>query len=130
VTVLRGPDETGGAHLAAQTLQLNDTSVNSRIDTRREMRELLRVVLAIQPLHDIEVSRTVEGNWVAIKEIWHQREIAIGGELVGYQLCVVEAVADDIGDARCDKNLESESGLGLVVWMIVDNYDDTYIRTP
>jgi len=37
----------------------------------------------LQPLHDVEVSRAVEGDWVTLEEIGHHDEVAVGGELVG-----------------------------------------------
>lgn len=63
------------------------------------MRRLLRVVLAVQPLHEVEVARAVEGDRVSIEEVGHHDEVAVGGELVGDELGVIKAVADHVGDA-------------------------------
>lgn len=60
---------------------------------------LLRTsVAASEPLHDIKIRRSVEGNGVARKQFGHHDEITIGGKLVGDELGVDELVADDIGD--------------------------------
>ena len=57
------------------------------------------VVLALQPLHDVEVARLVERDRVALEQVGHHDEVAIGGELVGNELGIVEAVADYVGNA-------------------------------
>lgn len=87
-------------HLDAILLtQLDDTAINDRINIRRGMSTLLGVVFAAQPLHDVEVGGSVELNWVAVKEIGHHDKVAIGSELIGDELHVVELVADHVGDA-------------------------------
>jgi hypothetical protein len=79
--------------------QFNDTAVDDGIDVRRIMSTLVRVILAAEPLHDIEVGWAVEGDWVTVEQVGHHDEVAIGCELVGDELDVVELVADDVGDA-------------------------------
>ena len=37
----------------------------------------------LQPGHDVEVGRAVEGDGVAFEEVGHYDEVAVGGELVG-----------------------------------------------
>jgi hypothetical protein len=64
------------------------------------MGHLIGMILAIEPFHDVEVARAVELDWVAVEEIGHHHEVAVGGELVGDQVGVVEAVANDVCDAE------------------------------
>lgn len=75
---------------------------------------LLRVILAIQPLHDIKIPRPIHFDWVAVEQIRHERQVAVGGELVGDKIGVDEAVADDVRDTiiisfeRCKMQDSSE----------------------
>jgi hypothetical protein len=78
---------------------LHDAGIDNGIDRGRQMRRLLWVVLALEPLHNVEIAGAVQGDRVAVEEVGHQDKVAIGGELVGDELGIVEAVADDIGDA-------------------------------
>lgn len=74
------------------------------------MGDLALAVLALHPFLDVEVARSVERDGIVVEQIGHEDEVAIGGELVGDQLGIVESVADHVGDttpqldhhARCD----------------------------
>jgi hypothetical protein len=78
---------------------LDDARVDDWVDVGGQVVALLRVVLAVEPLHDVEAVGPVQLDWIAVEEVWHHHEVAVGGELVGDQLCVVELVADHVGDA-------------------------------
>ena len=60
---------------------------------------LVWVVRPLQPLHDVEVAGAIQGDGILVEKVGHQDKVAIGSELVGDELSVVEAVADDVGDA-------------------------------
>lgn len=79
--------------------KLDDAGVDDGIDVRGIVGALLRVVFAGEPLLDVEVVRAVQLDGVAVEEVGHQDEVAVGGQLVGDELDVDELVADDIGDA-------------------------------
>jgi hypothetical protein len=49
--------------------QLFNTSIDDGIDILRGMSFSMRVVFAIAPSHDIKVARTVQWDWIAIKEL-------------------------------------------------------------
>lgn len=53
---------------------------------------------AVQPLRPVESGGLVQGYGVAMEEVGHADEVAVGGELVGHQLGVDEGVADDVGE--------------------------------
>jgi len=77
---------------------LNQARINDRINDRWCMRLLVRVVLSSQPLHDLKVTGTIEWDGILVEEVGHHHEVAVCCELVGDQLGVVEAVADNVGD--------------------------------
>jgi hypothetical protein len=52
----------------------------------------------IEPGHQIPTrGPIIERHGVAVEEVWHDDEVAIGGELVGDELGVDEAVAEYVG---------------------------------
>lgn len=80
--------------------QFDDTGVDDWIDVDWRMCNLLLFgVCALNPLLDVEVARTIQGERVTVENIGHDHEIAISCELIGDQLGIVEVVADHIGDA-------------------------------
>lgn len=56
--------------------------------------------MTLQPLWEIKVGATVQLHWIAMEKIGHEHEEAVGSELVGDELGIVELVADDVGDTR------------------------------
>jgi hypothetical protein len=78
---------------------LDDAGVDDWVNVRWVVSTLLGVILAAEPLHDIEALRTVELDWVAVEQVRHHNKVAVGSQLVGDELDIVELVADDIGDA-------------------------------
>ena len=74
--------------------QLDDGSVNDRVDPWRKMPGG-----SVQPFLNVEVTWAIEWDGVSVEEIGHDDEVAIGGELIGDKLGVVEFVADDVGEA-------------------------------
>ena len=74
----------------------------------------------LQPVHDVEALGAVQGDGVAVEEVGHDDEVAVGGELVGDELGVDEAVADDLVGKRVSGELvwnvseedEHQSGSG------------------
>ena len=64
------------------------------------MGTVLGMAITSKPLLNIEIARTVQRDWVAIKQIRHHYEVAVGSELVCDQLDVVEAMANDICETR------------------------------
>jgi hypothetical protein len=73
---------------------------------------LLGMVLAAEPLHDVEAFGPVELDWVAIKEIGHHDKVAVRSKLVSNELDVIELMANNIGDAGC-----CQSSCTLIVWI-------------
>ena len=55
-------------------------------------------VLSGHPGHEIEIPRPVDGDWIAMKQIRHDGEVSIAGELIGYQLRIVEFVSNDVAE--------------------------------
>ena len=53
---------------------------------------------ALEPLEEIKALGLVQRHGVAVEEVGHADQVAVGGELVGDQLGVDEAVAEDVGD--------------------------------
>ena len=56
--------------------------------------------MTLHPLCEIKVGATVQLHWIAMEKIGHEHKEAVGSELVGDELSVVELVADDIGETR------------------------------
>lgn len=56
--------------------------------------------MTLQPLCEIKVRATVQLQWIAMEKIGHEHKEAVGSELVGDELGIVELVADDVGDTR------------------------------
>ena len=69
------------------------------------MGNLLLVVFSFQPFLDVKVASTVQGDRVAVEEVWYENEVAVGCELVGDELKIGEFVAYHVCDAG--KLLES-----------------------
>lgn len=77
------------------------------------MLDFLCAVLAVHPFLDIKVSRSVQRDWIFVEQIGHEDKVAtigqirrvrngeclpIGRKLIGYELDIVESMADDIGE--------------------------------
>jgi len=58
--------------------------------------DLKRLVGA--PLVHVEVRRAVQRDGVPVEKIGHDDEVAVGGKLVGDELGVDKAAADDVGE--------------------------------
>lgn len=54
--------------------------------------------MTLHPLCEIKVGATVQLHWIAMEKIGHEHKEAVGSELVGDELSVVELVADDVGE--------------------------------
>lgn len=78
----------------------HEARVNDRVDSWREMGDLLLRVLALHPLLDVEVAWTVQRDGVAVKEVGHHNEVAVCGELVCNELGVDRFVPDHVGDEQ------------------------------
>ena len=88
------------SHLAVVLCpHLDQARIDDGVHHRRQVRLFIWVVFSSQPFLDIEVAGSVERNRVLVEDVGHQDEIAIGSELIGDELCVVEAVADNVRDA-------------------------------
>lgn len=75
-----------------------------------------------QPLHEIEVFGTVQGERVAVEDVRNDGVVAVGGVLVGHQLAVLPD-ADDVGDVQqSDAVVLLALGLGNV-GVILANLD-------
>lgn len=107
--------------------QLGDTSFDDRIDNLSSM--------AILPLGKIKVVTTVQWNWIAVEKIRHECEEAVGSELVGDELSVVELMPEDVGETGSHRNVREQNGTKL--WSensenagsIQKKREDTYINT-
>lgn len=60
---------------------------------------VLAVGTFVQPLHDVETLRAVQGKRVTVEDINDDGVVAVGGEVVGHQLAVLPD-ADNIGDVQ------------------------------
>ena len=58
------------------------------------------MVATLQPLRNVEVAGTVKLDGILVEQVRHQNQIAIGGDLVGDELCVQELVSHDVGEAE------------------------------
>lgn len=65
--------------------------------------------MTLLPLGKIEIVATVQRNWVAMEKIGHECEEAIGSELVGDELSVVELVPDDVGETGSHRNVRQHN---------------------
>ena len=88
---------------------LDDARIHDRVDRRRQVRNLLLAIAALQPFLEIEIAGSVEGDGVSVEEVGHEDVVAILGELVGEELCVGEVVPDHVCD---DEDAPFGGGLG------------------
>ena len=82
--------------LRALLLHVRQRLLDDRVDLVGQVALALRAAL-LQPSHDVEVLGAVELDGVALEEIGHDDEVAVGGELVGDELGVDELMADHVG---------------------------------
>ena len=101
------PDDVLGAEAVADGADLGEgvlrahldqAGVDDRVDGGREVGDSVGVESSAHPCLDVEVTWAVEWDRVAVEEVRHQDEVAVGGELVGDELRVDELVADHVGD--------------------------------
>lgn len=79
--------------LAAQLgAHLDERGVDDRVDRGRQV-----AGWALEPFLHVEPCGPVQGDGVAVEEVRHDDEVAVGGELVGDELGVDEGVADHVG---------------------------------
>jgi hypothetical protein len=83
--------------LRALLLHVCQRLLDNRVDLVGQVALALRAAL-LQPGHDVEVLGAVELDGVALEEIGHDDEVAVGGELVGDELGVDELMADHVGE--------------------------------
>jgi len=83
--------------LRALLLHVRQRLLDDRVDLVGQVALALRAAL-LQPSHDVEVLGAVELDGVALEEIGHDDEVAVGGELVGDELGVDELMADHVGE--------------------------------
>ena len=83
--------------LRALLLHILERALHNWVHTIRQMPLTLRPTF-LQPLHDIEAFGAVELDRVALEEVGHDGPVAVGGELVGYELGVDEFVPDYVGE--------------------------------
>jgi hypothetical protein len=55
---------------------------------------VLAVGALVEPLHDVNIAQAVHGDRVAVEEVGHQGQVAVGGELIGDQLAVLPDAED------------------------------------
>lgn len=68
-------------------------SLNHRLHAVRQMARR-----PLQPRHKVEGGRAVQRDWITVEQVWHDDEVAVRCQLVGYQLGINEAVPDYIGE--------------------------------
>lgn len=78
------------------------------------MCDLLLVVFALDPFHNVKVPWAVERDRIAVEEVGHEHKVAVGGELVGDELGVDEAVADHVGDTSVSVSIAIQ-GIGAMM---------------
>lgn len=84
-------------------LQLRKHSPDNGLDALWQM-----TWRALEPAHEIKVRGAIQRDWIAVEQVGHDDEVAIGRQLVGDELGVREAVADDISE-------EQDGALGRAV---------------
>ncbi len=85
----------GGPILLLQCLNaVQHDRVNGSLGVR-----VLAVGPLLEPLHEVESLRAVEGDGIAIEYVEEQGQIAVGGELVRNELAVLPD-ADDVRDQQ------------------------------
>jgi hypothetical protein len=94
---------------------LDQARVDDGINDGRQVCDLFLAVLAVHPFHNVKVAWSVEWDGVAMEQVGHHDKVAVGRELVGDELGIDEAVADDVGNAAVTRNRVSTfwSSLGL-----------------
>ena len=83
--------------LRALLFHVRQSLLDNRVDLVGKVALALRATL-LQPSHDVEILGAVELDGVALEEIGHDDEVAVGGELVGDELGVDELMADHVGE--------------------------------
>lgn len=53
-----------------------ETLLDDWVDHGWKMRNLLLVVLALHPLHDVKVAWPIHRNRVFVEQVWHEHEIS------------------------------------------------------
>ena len=96
--------------LRALLLHVCQSLLDDRVDLIGQVALAFRAAL-LQPGHDVEVRRAVELHGVALEEVGHDDEVAVGGELVGDELGVDELMADHVGED--DDGVGGVLGLGV-----------------
>ena len=83
--------------LRALLFHVRQSLLDNRVDLVGKVALALRATL-LQPGHDVKVLGAVKLDGVALEEIGHDDEVAVGGELVGDELGVDELMADHVGE--------------------------------
>ena len=98
-TFLQVPDDILRPETVAHTPQSLDSQIPSHLLYHgiRHRVDTLRLV-TFQPFHQIEACRLIlQQHRVAMEQIRHDDQVSVRGELVGDQLGVDDAVAEDVG---------------------------------
>ena len=56
----------------------------------------LRVVLALKPAIDIQISRRLRWDSIPVEEVGHDHKEAVGGKFVSNQLGIDQAITEDV----------------------------------
>lgn len=99
-------------------LQCLDAVHHDRVNESLGVR-VLAVGPLLEPLHEVESLRAVEGDGIAIEHVEKQRQITIGGKLVGDELAVLPN-ADDVRDEQdADALVRLVGGRGCEVGVVL-----------
>lgn len=80
------------------------------------------------PFLQVKTTTTVQWHGVTVEQVRHEDEVAIGCELIGYQLSVLKSVADHIGESRWLETVLDFATQGRFI-IILYTGDETYNNT-
>ncbi len=99
-------------------LQCLDAVHHDRVNSSLGMR-VLAVGALLEPLHEIEFLRAVEGDGIAIEHVEEQGQIAIGGKLIGDELAVLPNANDVRDEQDADALVRLVGGRGCEVRVVL-----------
>ena len=99
-------------------LQCLDAVHHDRVNGSLGMR-VLAVGTLLEPLHEVESLRAVEGDGIAVEHVEEQSQITIGGKLIGDELAVLPNANDVRDEQDTDALVRLVGGRGCEVRVVL-----------